>query len=78
MKDNKYSDCCETPLLEQETIMCSSCKEHCDVIRRYLVDISSVEVFAKDSDSAWDKVSEMYQDGTTLLDEVELTGVHEW
>lgn len=75
---DKYSDCCESVLLEQETIMCSSCKEHCDVVKRYFVDIQSIEVFAKNSDSALDKINNMYHDGTSLLDEIEITGVHEW
>ena len=57
MKDNRYSDCCESVILEQETPMCSSCKEHCDVIKRYFVDLTSLIVYAKDQDEAWDKAS---------------------
>lgn len=78
MKDNRYSDCCESVILEQETPMCSSCKEHCDVIKRYFVDLTSLIVYAKDQDEAWDKANEMYQNGTALLDEIELSCIEEW
>ena len=67
---DKYSDCCESVLLEQETLMCSSCKEHCDIVKRYFVDLSSLEVYAKNQNKAWDKAWDMYQDGIDL-DKVE-------
>ena len=67
---DKYSDCCESVLLEQETLMCSSCKEHCDIVKRYFVDLSSLEVYAKNQNRAWDKAWDMYQDGIDL-DKVE-------
>ena len=63
---DKYSDCCVSVLLEQETLMWSSCKEHCDIVKRFFVDLSSLEVYAKNQDRAWDKAWNMYQDGSIL------------
>jgi hypothetical protein len=74
---DKYSDCCESVLLEQETLMCSSCKEHCDIVKRYFVDLSSLEVYAKNQNEAWDKAWDMYQNGS-ILSEIELSCIEEW
>ena len=74
---DKYSDCCESVLLEQETLMCSSCKEHWDIVKRYFVDLSSLEVYAKNQNKACDKAWDMYQDGS-ILNEIELSCIEEW
>tara|TARA_R100001443_G_scaffold116669_1_gene137956 strand:- start:2530 stop:2691 length:162 start_codon:yes stop_codon:yes gene_type:complete len=47
-------------------------------LKKYFVDISSLIIYAENADQAWDIAMEMYQDGTALLDEIELNSVSEW
>lgn len=47
-------------------------------LKKYFVDISSLVIYAENEDEAWEKAQQMYMDGTALLDEIELSGVHEW
>lgn len=47
-------------------------------LNRYFVDISSIEIFAKDSNEALGKALDMYEDGTALLDAIEITNVERW
>ena len=47
-------------------------------LKKYFVDISSIVIYAENADDAWEQAQEMYQDGTALLDEIELGNVVEW